>query len=171
VLPLRFSSLSHCLQLRKPSFGQLLCPVCHFVHYVLRYASFHHVRCLSFLLPSWQPVHKHITHSSRLHIPSQSPLYTLTGLHSAPLRPSLTQSRPVHPLPIIFARLACHRLRFGASLTQDQRPCLDPTHKAIKGMTPFRPCTVRPSGAVAPFPVRPIRWHSQPPSFRPDPDT
>ena len=85
-------SLSHCLQLIRHSSRQLSCPSCHFVHFVLRFASLHHVRSYAVCYKAWHtpcPQSK----AQVMHIPFRKPDATiLTGFHSAPLRPPFTSA-------------------------------------------------------------------------------
>ena len=73
-----------------PSFGQLLCPSRHFIHYFLRYASLHHIR--SYPFASWPGIP--LARRKSLHMGctshSQANATILTGFHSASLRHSFT---------------------------------------------------------------------------------
>lgn len=90
----------------------------------------------------------------------------LTGFHSAPLRPTFISVAFSPPAANNFARLAYHRLRSGAALTQ--RPLLMhwPAHKAWKCMSRSAPslCVHR---SWRHFTVRPSQWCSQPLPFVP----
>lgn len=111
-------SLSHYLQLIRHSSRQLLCPSCHLIHFVLRSAPLHHVRSLTICSTAWQP---DLTHKAGLQgctNPFASHATILTGFHSALLRPTFISVAFSPPAANNFARLAYHRLRYGAALTQ-----------------------------------------------------
>jgi hypothetical protein len=132
-------SLSHCLQLIRHSSRQLLCPSCHLIHFVLRSATLHHVRSPTICYKAWHTIQSTKQSTSDAHTFSQTHPTILTGFHSATLRPTFI-SVAFSPLAANnFARLAYHRLRYGASLTQ--RPLLMhcPTHKALKCMSRSAP--------------------------------
>ena len=78
------------LAVPSPSFGQLLCPSRHFVHYFLRSASLHLVR--SYPFASWPGIP--LARRKSLHMGctshSQANATILTGFHFAPLRHSFT---------------------------------------------------------------------------------
>ena len=85
--------------------GSYLCPSCHFIHFVLRSASLHHVR-------SFDIAKRHGTLSNTqskaqvMHIPLRKPTLQYS-LCSIPLHYVLhsLQSHSVHPLPIILRAL------------------------------------------------------------------
>jgi hypothetical protein len=111
-------SLSHCLQLIRHSSRQLLCPSCHLIHFVLRSAPLHHVRS--------PPAARHGTlpktqgnSTSDAHTFPHTHATILPGFHSAPLCPTFISVAFSPPAANNFARLAYHRLRFGASLAHD----------------------------------------------------
>ena len=65
-------SLSHCLQLIRHSSRQLLCTSCHLIHFVLRSASFHHVRSLTICCKVWHTIHHTKYSTSDAHTFSQA---------------------------------------------------------------------------------------------------
>lgn len=140
-------SLSHCLQLIRHSSRQLLCPSCHLIHFVLRSASLHHVRTLTICYKAWHTPLNTKQSTSDAHTFSQSHATILTGFHSATLRPTFISVAFSPPAANNFARLAYHRLRYGAALTQTLAHAL-PDHKSLEVHVTFRPFTVRPSGAM-----------------------
>lgn len=95
--------MSHFLQLIRHSSRQLLCPSRLFVHFFLRYASFHHVRSLSFV--TWQGIPFLYTiakHSGNAPAILQADPTILTGLHFAALRHPFTS--------VAFSPPAAHNL-------------------------------------------------------------
>jgi hypothetical protein len=140
-------SLSHCLQLIRHSSRQLLCPSCHLIHFVLRSATLHHVRTLSICYKAWHTIQSTKQSTSDAHTFSQPHATILTGFHSAILRPTFISVAFSPPAANNFARLAYHRLRYGATLTQTLAHALSlPQSLEVHGT--FRPFTVRPSGAM-----------------------
>lgn len=83
-------SLSHFLQFLLHSSRQLLCPSCHFIHFVLRSATLHHVRSLTICFKAWHTIHNTKQSTSDAHTFSQTNATILTGFHSATLRPTFT---------------------------------------------------------------------------------
>ena len=137
-------SLSHFLQLIRYSSRQLLCPSCHFIHFVLRSATLHHVRSLTICCKAWHTINSTKQSTSDAHTFSQTHATILTGFHSATLRPTFI-SVAFSPLTANnFARLAYHRLRYGAALTQTIAHALTLTQSLEVHVT-FRPFTVCPS--------------------------
>ena len=100
------------LAVRSPSFGQLLCPSRHFVHYFLRSASLHLVRSLTICCKARHPFAYHKSkHWAAPAFPQASPTI-LTGFHSASLRHSFTSVAFSPPAANNFARrLSPLRLR------------------------------------------------------------
>jgi hypothetical protein len=137
-------SLSHCLQLIRHSSRQLLCPSCHLIHFVLRSAPLHHVRSPTISSKAWQPeqIHKAWLQGCTNHFASHATI--LTGFHSATLRPTFISVAFSPPAANNFARLAYHRLRYGAALTQTLAHALTYT-RSLEVHVTFRPFTVRPS--------------------------
>jgi hypothetical protein len=163
---LTLRSLSHCLQLIRHTSRQLLCPSCHLIHYVLRSAPLHHVRSLTICSEAWQPVRQHKAELQGCTNPFASHTTILTGFHSATLRPSFISVAFSPPAANNFARLAYHRLRYGAALTHDPCSCtdLDTKPKSACHVPPLHCASIR---GDAPFTVRPSRWCSQPLPFVP----
>lgn len=93
--------------------GSYLCPSCHFIHSVLRYASFHHVRSCNIAT-------RHGTLSCTqgkaqvMHMLFRKPtLQILTGFHFASLRPSFISVAFSPPAAYNLACLAaCHSCGF-----------------------------------------------------------
>lgn len=137
-------SLSHCLQLIRHSSRQLLCPSCHLIHFVLRSAPLHHVRTLTICYRAWHTPLNRKQSTSDAHPFSQSHATILTRFHSAILRPTFISVAFSPPAANNFARLAYHRLRYGALLTQTFAHALTST-KSLEVHGTFRPFTVRPS--------------------------
>ena len=137
-------SLSHCLQLIRHSSRQLLCPSCHLIHFVLRSAPLHHVRSPTICCKAWHTIHSTDQSTSDAHTFSQAYATILTGFHSATLRPTFISVAFSPPAAHNFARLAYHRLRYGAALTQTLAHALTLTHPLEVHVT-FRPFTVCPS--------------------------
>lgn len=81
-------SLSHRMQLIRHSSRQLLCPSCHFIHFVLCAATLHHVRTLTMCYKAWHTSLTTKQSTSGAHTFSQAHATILTGSHSAPLRPT-----------------------------------------------------------------------------------
>jgi hypothetical protein len=92
------------LAVPSPSFGQLLCPSRHFVHYFLRSAALHLVR--SYPFASWPgPASIHtISNHRRGTSHSQANATILTGFHSAALRHSFTSVAFSPPAAYYLAR-------------------------------------------------------------------
>ena len=150
----------HC-----PSGAPLRFAVCHTTcsSYGIRHGSFCVLHATSFI-SSFVPLHyttfvarpfatRHGTLSNTqsnaqvMHIPFRKHPKILTGFHSAPLRPTFISVAFSPPAANNFARLAYHRLRYGAALTQTLAHAL-PDHKSLEVHVTFRPFTVRPSGAM-----------------------
>ena len=157
--------LSHYLQLIRHSSRQLLCPSCHLIHFVLRSATLHHVRSPTICCKAWHTIQHTKQSTGDAHTFSQTHATILTGFHSAPLRPTFISVAFSPPAANNFARLAYHRLRYGASLTQTLAHALA-GHKAIKCMSRSAPslCVHR---SWRHFTVRPSQWCSQPLPFVP----
>ena len=80
-----------------------------------------------------------------MHIPFRKPDATiLTGFHSATLRPTFISVAFSPPAANNFARLAYHRLRCGAALTQTLAHALT-LPQSVEVHVTFRPFTVCPS--------------------------
>jgi hypothetical protein len=137
-------SLSHCLQLIRHSSRQLLCPSCHFIHFVLRSATLHHVRSLTICCKAWHTIQHTKQSTSDAHTFPQTHATILTRFHSATLRPTFISVAFSPPAANNFARLAYHCLRCGATLTQTLAHALTYTQSHEVHVT-FRPFTVRPS--------------------------
>ncbi len=86
---------------------QLLCPSCHFVHFVLRSATLHHVRSLTICCKAWHTFQHTKQSTSDAHSFSQNNATILTGFHSATLRPTFTSVAFSPPAANNFACLAC----------------------------------------------------------------
>ena len=137
-------SLSHCLQLIRHSSRQLLCPSCHLIHFVLRFTSLHHVLTLTICFKAWHTILSTNQNTSDAHTFSQTHTTILTGFHSATLRPTFISVAFSPPAANNFARLAYHRLRYGATLTQTLAHAL-PLTQSLEVHVTFRPFTVCPS--------------------------
>lgn len=99
-------SLSHFLRLIRHSSRQLLCPSCHFIHFVLRSAALHHVRSLTICCKAWHTI-KHTKQStSDAHTFPQSIATILTGFYFATLRPPFISVAFSTPAANNLARLA-----------------------------------------------------------------
>jgi hypothetical protein len=106
-------SLSHFLQLIRYSSRQLLCPSCHFIHFVLRSATLHHVRSLTICCKAWHTI-RSTKQAQVMHIPFRKPTlqYSLGSISLHYVLHSF-QSHSVHPLPIILRALrACRSCGF-----------------------------------------------------------
>lgn len=90
-----------------PSSRQLLCPSCHFVHFVLRSAPLHHVRSPTICYKAWHPFALHNSYIKRECTYLSAKLTLQYSLGSIPLHYVLhsLQSHSVHPLPIILLAL------------------------------------------------------------------
>ena len=88
--------------------------------------------------PPHKAKHKCCTYLSAIHAT------ILTGFHSASLRTTFISVAFSPPAANNFARLAYHRLRYGASLTQSFAHALNYTQRHKVHVT-FRPFTVCPS--------------------------
>lgn len=99
-------SLSHCLQLIRHSSRQLLCPSCHLIHFVLRFASLHHVRSPTICCKAWQPDLNHKAELQGCTNPFANHPIILTRFHFATLRPSFISVAFSPPAANNFARLA-----------------------------------------------------------------
>ena len=117
-------SLSHFLQLLQPSFGQLLCPSCHFIHFVLRSATLHPFVAMTICFKAWHTYANTQSKAQVMHMPFRKANATiLTGFHSATLVLHSFQSHSVHPLPIfVLALLACHSFGFVMVFDQQHKP-------------------------------------------------
>ncbi len=83
-------SLSHFFLLL-PAFGQLLCPVCNFVHFVLRSAPLHPFVASRFASGHGIPPRRFPAIPGGMRMPLRKAIATiLTGFHYAPLRPPFT---------------------------------------------------------------------------------
>lgn len=148
------------LHLHCPSGAPLRFAVCHTTcsSYGIRHGSFCVLHATSFI-SSFFPLHyttfvawpfathypEHKPKAQVMHIPFRKPDATiLTGFHSATLRPTFISVAFSPPAANNFARLAYHRLRCGASLTQTLAHAL-PDHKSLEVHVMFRPFTVCPS--------------------------
>ena len=69
---------------------QLLCPSCHFVHFVLSSAAFHIVHSLTICCTAWHTFQLTKQSTSDAHTFSQANATILTGFHSATLLPTFT---------------------------------------------------------------------------------
>ncbi len=87
--------------------GSYLCPSCHFIHFVLRYATLHLVRSLTICYKSWHTLPYTNQSTSDAHSFSQTNATILTGFHSATLRPTFISVAFSPPAAYNFARLAC----------------------------------------------------------------
>ena len=87
--------------------GSYLCPSCHFIHFVLRYASLHHVHSLTICCKARHTIHSTKQSTSDAHAFSQSSATIFTGFHSATLRPTFISVAFSPPAANNFARLAC----------------------------------------------------------------
>ncbi len=88
--------------------GSYLCPSCHFIHFVLRSATLHHVRSLTICCKAWHTIQLTKQSTGDAHAFSQT--NTTYSLGFIPLHYVLHsfQSHSVHPPPIILlALLAC----------------------------------------------------------------
>ncbi|MCW3109938.1 MAG: hypothetical protein JWQ09_4444 [Segetibacter sp.] len=108
-------SLSHFFLLL-PAFGQLPCPACNFVHFVLRSASLHPFVANPFASTHGMPLQSpYATHTGNAHTFSQSQRCILTGFHSAPLRPTFTSVPLQSTRCLLLLCSPCgHWLRSGA---------------------------------------------------------
>lgn len=100
-------SLSHFLQLIRYSSRQLLCPSCHFIHFVLRSATLHHVRSPTICCKAWHTTQHTKQSTSDAHTFSQTNATILTGFHFATLRPTFISVAFSPPAANNFACLAC----------------------------------------------------------------
>lgn len=137
-------SLSHCLQLIRHSSRQLLCPSCHFIHFVLRSATLHHVRSPTICYKAWHTI-QHTKHStSDAHTFPQTHATILTGFHFATLRPTF--------ISVAFSPLAANNFCSPCVPLSAFRGYTDTNHCSCTASTQshevhvtFRPFTVRPS--------------------------
>ncbi len=128
-------SLSHCLQLIRHSSRQLLCPSCHLIHFVLRSATLHHVRTLTFCCKAWHTIQSTKQSTSDAHTFSQAHATILTGFHSAPLLPTFISVAFSPPAANNFACLAaCHSCGFVM--------VFDPAHNARRPKTHAKPLRI-----------------------------
>ena len=132
------------LAVPSPSFGQLLCPSRHFVHFFLRSASLHLVRSYSFASRPGIPLANAQTNTQ-----GNAPAFRKPTLQYSPGSIPLhyvihsLQQRSVHPLPIIFARrLSPFRLRSlsAALITMPDTWLIRPSfrHAALSSLASFR---------------------------------
>ena len=148
-------SLSHFFLLL-PAFGQLLCPVCHFVHFVLRSAPLHPFAARQFASGHTIPLLHSWATRAGCHALRKPPYNT----HRVPLRSTTSFIHFSHIQSTRSLLLLCspcgHRLRYGATLA----------HTTLIRLTPYAtlcPSTVCPSppAKAGAFTGHPSRWHSQ----------
>ena len=114
-------SLSHFFLLL-PAFGQLLCPVCHFIHFVLRFAPLHPFAAKHFALRHGTLTHTPTRSNSDAHAVGKAYPTILTGFHYATQRTAFISIAYSPPAAFCScARLAAPGLRSGASLAQNLR--------------------------------------------------
>jgi len=154
-------SLTHCLQLIRYSSRQLLCPSCHFIHFVLRSAPLHHVRSPTICCKAWHTTQHTKQSTSDAHTFSQTNATILTGFHFATLHPTFISVAFSPPAANNFARLAYHRLRYGAALTQTLAHALTYTqsHEVHVTFCPFTVCPSLLSVALLSTPAGGARSH------------